>query len=346
MYRFGVSAGALAVVLCLSGCGSLSTAGAPRAAPVPVLPTRALPSTGGETPSDGRLFDGGPASPGAACEGDPWQMPGDPGSPAATPSAGATLVRARQLLPDDFIPVLLITCGIEERVRSDGEWTYRVELRATQQLHIVVAALRAPLAPKMAGSYGCTADFRPDPWFVLQDAAGRQVLPDVPHDKSCDKPIDLGLLGLDYTRTNLTPLQQQRTVAQIQTECVSGWKNMPRILAKDSTLTPMDVPLTLTRPTHVCVYGATPSDPDVGTFTGGATLGSSEAKALGSALQAAHSGPANCQSTDDFAVVFADNDSVYVELSGCHRVFGGNGNQVSGPAPDVAAAINALKLQR
>jgi hypothetical protein len=45
-------------------------------------------------------------------------------------------------------------------------------------------------------------------------------------------------------------------------------------------------------------------------------------------------------------VVFADNDPVYVELSGCHRVFGGSGNQVSAPAPDVAAAITALKLQR
>jgi hypothetical protein len=181
---------------------------------------------------------------------------------------------------------------------------------------------------------------------VLQDAAGRQVLPDVPHDNACGKPIDIGLLGLDYTRTKLMPLRQQRTMAQMQTQCVSGWKNIPRIMAQDSTLTPMDVPLTLTRPTHVCLYGATPSDPDVGTFTGGATLSNSEAAILGGALQRTRAGPAKCESTDDFAVVFADNDSVYVELSGCHRVFAGSGNQLSGPAPDVAAAINALKLQR
>jgi hypothetical protein len=243
MNRFGVSAGALAVALCLSGCGSLSMAASPRAAPAPVLPSRALPSTGGESPADGRLLEGGPARPGAACEGDPWRYGGDSGD--STPSPGATPVRAREPLPANFIPVLLVTCGIEERVRSDGEWTYRVELHATQRLDAVVAALRAPLPPKPTGELMCTGDLRSDPWFVLQDAAGRQVLPDVPHDNACGKPIDVGLLGLDYTRTTLTPLRQQRTAAQIRTKCVSAWKNMPRIMAKDSTLTPVDVPTSL-----------------------------------------------------------------------------------------------------
>jgi hypothetical protein len=333
------NAAAVAALALLAGCGPSSTG--PGAAPRPVLPSRALPSTGGEVPADGRL-DGNPASPGAACEGDPWRY-GDAGN--STPSPGATPIRTREPLPPDFTPVLLVTCGVEERLRSDGEWTYRVELRATQQLDAVVAALRAPLAPKLTGNYGCTADLPAEPWFVLQDAAGHQVIPPIPHDKSCGKPIDVGVLGLDYTRSNLKPLLQQRTTAQINTQCTSSWKNIPRIIAKDGTLKPLDS-VAAQRPASVCVFGATPADPDVGTFVGGATLSDSEATTLAAALAGIHTGAATCEPTDDFALVFAKGDPIYVELSGCHRVFGGNGDQASAPAPEVAAAIQALHLQK
>ena len=344
---------ALSAVAFVSGCGSLSAPGpgaspsgasqtgaAPITFPTPPLPaTRALPSTGGESPADGKL-DRNPAGPGGACDGDPWRYGDD-----ATPSPGATPVRAREPLPADFVPVLLITCGLEERIRADGEWTYRVELRATEQLDAVVAALRALLAPKRDGNYGCTMELPAEPWFVLQDAGGRQVIPPIPHDNSCHKPINVGLLGLDYTRTKLTPFRQQSTAAQIDTHCVAAWKNIPRIVAKDGTLKPLG-PLPALRPVNVCVFGATLDDPDAGTFVGGATLTDSEATRLGSALAAIDgAGSAACASTDDFALVFAAGDPLYVELSGCHRVFGGNGDQASVPAPQVAAVIKELKLQ-
>jgi hypothetical protein len=321
-----------------------AVAGSPSAVSGPGSPPPPTPAP--ESQADGRLLNGtSAAQPGAACEGDPWQQ----GNTSGTTTGSARPVRGREVVPAGFVPVLLVTCGVEERVRADGEWTYRVELRATEHLDAVVAALRAPLAPKPTGDIVCTMELPVDPWLVLQDAAGRQVLPVIPHEKACNKPIDVGLLRLTYTRTALTPLQQQRTAAQMSTNCNSAWKNEPSLFAAGPGVTPLDAAPTGLVPTTVCVYGPTKDDRYAGTLVGGASLTASEAKVLGDMLARVSVGRVACDAkpADAFATVTSANgDWLYVELNGCGRVVTSGGTRYSDPARDVVALIEGLTLQR
>jgi hypothetical protein len=254
----------------------------------------------------------------------------------------------REPLPAGFSPVLLITCAVEERTSpASGEWTYRVEKRATTGLDAVVAALRSTPPPPPTGSYGCDAALRLDPWFLLIDTSGRVVLPVVPHDRACDDPIDVGLERLHYTTASATKVRQQSTPAELVTGCTDQWKNEPRISADMSQTRPARTRQTVSgRPTSVCTYASGRSE--VGRFTGGARLTDREATRIGALLTG---GPADSASTctpaDDFALINTTTGNyVYLELSGCHRLIVDGGATVTGPVPNLVTAVRALRLRR
>jgi len=280
----------------------------------------------------------------------PAVVPRDPcadWSPSVT-GRGRAPRGKRELLPAGFTPVLLITCDLEERTTSDtGEWTYRTEKRATQGLEHVVAVLRSTPPPPRSGSFGCTAELRLDPWFLLIDSAGRVVLPVVPHDRACDKPIDVGLDRLHYTTASATKIRQQSTPAELATGCTDRWKNEPRIAAGMSDSRPARTRQVVSdRPTSVCTYASGHSE--VGRFTGGARLTEREATLIGHLLSG---GPADagssCKPADDFTLInTAAGNWVYVELSGCHRLVVAEGSTYTAPVPDLVKAIQDLELRR
>lgn len=256
----------------------------------------------------------------------------------------------REKLPAGFEPVLLITCEWQERTTAhDGEWTFRVEKRATSGLDAVVAALRSTPPPPPTGSYGCDAVLRLDPWFLLVDRAGRVVLPVVPHDRACDQPIDVGLSKLHFTEATAKRVQQQSTAAELASSCADRWKNEPRISADmhDSHPATSRVVVSST-PVSVCTYRSTSGDPEVGAFMGGSRLSSRDAARIGRLMRADPPGVGvMCPPVTDYAVVHtADNAWTYVDLSGCEVMFIDGGSTWTSPVPDLVRAIKDLHLQK
>jgi hypothetical protein len=257
----------------------------------------------------------------------------------------------RKPLPAGFEPVLLITCDEQDRrTPHDGEWTFVVEKHATSGLDPVVAALRSTPPPPPTGEYGCTSDQRLDPWFLLVDRAGHVVLPVVPHDRACDKPIDLGLDKLHYTDVWSKRVQQQATAAEVSTQCPDQYKNLPRMMADDHNSHPASSSVTVEgTPVSVCTYRSSGSDPEIGDFAGGVRLADSDAARIGRLLHAAApNAGAECYPSGDFAVIHlsGSGDWPYVELSGCERLYVDGGETWTAPVPDLVKALKALHLRR
>ena len=281
-----------------------------------------------------------PAVDPSPCAGPPFIDPAarDGGTPAPSPFH-------RETLPVGFRPVLLITCTNEERTTpTDGQWTYVVELDATEGLDDVVTALRATPPPPPTGNIMCAMNLVSDPFLLLVDASGRVVLPDVPHEQACHKPMDIGLGKLHFTKVHAFKVRQQRTPAQLATSCFGQWKNEPRISVDMSnsqdSATPVGLPA---RPSVVCVYGPG-KDPEVGEFSGGRKLTDAESSRLQSLGRAPAGASASCKPADRFALIMMDQQWAYVELSGCERLVVKEGSLYGGPVPALAAAIRALDL--
>ena len=256
----------------------------------------------------------------------------------------------REKLPAGFEPVLLITCDEREKVTShDGEWTVVVEKHATSGLTAVVAALRSTPTPAPKGPIACAADLELDPWFLLVDRAGRVVLPVVPHERACDKPIDLGLTKLHYTVVSTKRLMQQATAAELATGCTNQWKNEPRMMADDHNSHPATSPVAITaKPTYVCTYRSSAKDPEVGDFTGGRQLSDAEAARIGRLMHADPPGVGvMCTPVTDYAVVHTNDGAwTYVDMSGCEVMYADEGQTWTAPVPDLVKAIKALRLER
>ena len=279
----------------------------------------------------------------------PAAVPRDPCADWYRPTAarGRAPRWKREALPEGFAPVLLITCDLQERTTPErGEWTYRIEKRATEGLDAVITALRSTPPPPPSGSYACAGVARADPWFLLIDAAGRVVLPVVPHERACDQPIDVGLERLHYTTASATKIRQQSTSAELASGCTDRWKNEPRIAANMSSSRPARTRQVVSdRPISVCIYASGRSE--VGRFTGGRRLSGNEATRIGHLLAA---GPgdarSSCTPADDFALINTTAGNwVYVELSGCHRLVVGEGTTFTAPVPDLVKAIRDLKFR-
>ena len=333
---------ATTAALLLAGCGTgMNVAGGPTlaspsvsAAPSPLISRSVAPSAGLPT---GWNLEGNAAVPGAACEGEAlYTYPGETRDPRA---------RQREQLPAGFKPVKLVACGIEERrSRAEGQWTYRVTMEAVRGLDAVVAALRAEQPPVPAGDRACTADLRPDPWLLLVDAAGREVLPVIPHENMCDKPIDVGLEALHYTVVEATQLRQSFTPAQLGTDCPPQWKNEPRMMRAEMRDTPQALATGL-QPVRVCVYGPG-AEADVGDFVSGLALGEKQSARIAAAMLGGEpAASAGCEPAEDFAVVHlaAPEGWVYVEMSGCERLATGYSHVAR--VPKLVKVINDLPLQ-
>jgi hypothetical protein len=326
----------------------LAARGTPAALAAAVALLAALTAACGATTAV-RHVDQVPASAGAQARQVP--LPHDPC--AFWPGVGAPAKKPRwhrEPLPAGFDPVMLITCDEQERTTAaNGEWTYRIEKQATQGLDKVVAALRSTPPPPPTGEISCAAVFRGDPWLLLVDRSGRVVLPVVPQDRACDQPIDIGLEGLHYSIVLAKRVMQQATAAELATDCTDRWKNEPRMFAGESKAATSRVTVR-SRPVGVCTYSSRSSkDPEVGSFRGGLRLAGADARRIGALLtgDAPNVGVGPCAPADDYAVVHtADSSWVYVELSGCKRLFVDEAQTWTAPVPDLVRAIKALHLQR
>lgn len=256
----------------------------------------------------------------------------------------------REKVPAGFDPVLLISCEEQERTTPhDGEWTVLAEEHATSGLAAIVAALRSTPPPPPPGEIACASDLPIDPWFLLVDRSGRVVLPVIPHDRACDKPIYLPLDKLHFTTVSTKRLRQQATAAELATGCTDSWKNEPRMMANDGYSRPATSSVTVaSTPIDVCTYRSSSTDPEVGDFAGGVQLSAADATRIGRLMHAdAPSAGAVCAPAGDYAVVHTNDGSwTYVSLSGCEAMYVDEGQTWTAPVPDLVRAIKALHLQR
>jgi hypothetical protein len=345
---------ALLAAVALTACGN--TPYAARTAALSTTSPSALPVSPSGSPS-GVASDVSTASPSLAAS-TPAAVPVPDPSPcealAASEAArakGATPPavpeRKREMVPIDFRPVLFVTCTTELRpTPTDGEWAYIVEKQATDGLDAVVEALRATPPPAPSGDRVCTTEFRGDPWFLLIDASGREILPVVPHDNSCNKAIDVGITHLQLTSTRAFPVRQQRTQAELTTSCERAWKNEPKISVSMHGVRDSATALALPgQPTSVCVYGPG-TDPEVGEFAGGRKLNAAEADLLRQLAKAPAGQSGSCQPSERFALILMGDAYEYVELSGCHRLVASGGSLYGGPVPALVDAIGQLDLAK
>jgi hypothetical protein len=352
MHRIAALAGSLALLL--TGCGPMTTTGEARVSETSAAATTSDPATSvvGTSQPAASTTPAGTTSSGAVpsldpspCDGPPFIDPG-----ARNGGRPAPPRFSRQKLPAGFRPVLLVTCTQEERTTpADGQWTYVVEQDATDGLDAVVAALRATPSPPPTGGVMCVLSLVSDPYFLLVDASGTVVLPEVPHERACNRPMDVGLSTLHFTEKHAFKVYQQATPAELATSCSHKWKNEPKMFAHDGGTKPLDSPLVGFLPTTVCVYGPSAEDPDVGSFSGGTALGAAHGRSLADSLARVSVGRSTCDAkpSDTFAVVTTGKaDWLYVELDGCRRVLTNDGTRYSDPAPALVELIKGLTLQR
>jgi hypothetical protein len=210
----------------------------------------------------------------------------------------------------------------------------------------VVAALRATPPPRPTGEIVCTLGLLSDPFFLLVDASGAVVLPEVPHERACNRPMDVGLSALHFTETHAFKSFQQATPAELATSCSGRWKNEPRIAFDMSNARDSATALSLPKiPSVVCVYRPG-DDPEVGEFAGGRKLTDAEATRLQHLAQAPAGRSGSCTPADHFALILMGPAWDYVELSGCHRLVLNGGSLYGGPVPSLVSAIEQLDLAK
>lgn len=241
--------------------------------------------------------------------------------PVCPGNAGAPLGMddERGGIPDDFVTAWVMRCRDEDRdVPGDGSWTVRIAERADTPAAELVELLREPSDPLPDGEM-CPAVAYVKPYFLLVDAGGRALVPDVP-TSSCGQPrpgVKDFLDTLDYRVVAETRVARTQSQESVDTGCADAWKDG---IAIGSPSPGPAAPSGLTGEIRVCVYGAIDGE---GTLVGHLEAGHTAPATLADALDAA--GPAApCDKPHtSFAVLTTAGGNgpwAEVELDGCLRV--------------------------
>jgi len=240
-------------------------------------------------------------------------------------------------IPADFVASAVLRCRSENRdVPGEGTWTVRVTERADGPVPKLLDMLRKPSEPLPANTM-CPAIAYSKPYFMLVDAEGKALLPDVP-TAACGKPHDEVTRFLDklaYQTVAETRTGQATSEQSNETGCSDTWKDTILLespkAAQGGAMWPDPVDKL-----RVCSYAVSG---DIGRLSNGFSLTGPEVSALRSALDTA--GPAGeCDTPHTrFAVVFPPRGGVAtVELDGCFR-FQSSDNTLGQLNKDVVAVL-------
>ena len=260
---------------------------------------------------------------------------------------------ARGTLPDDFVPTEVIECVVASKsFAGEGVWSVLQERRARTGIEALVAAMRLPSQPTPA-QQACDAMLVVVPWFGFFDARGHWLRVDVPRD-SCGKPLGAVRTALDaltFTTIRETRLHQDLTPEQARLEseatalgCTTQFKDMIAIVDADPGA-PRTVPGSVlggARPTALCRFSAAADAQGMPmlTFVSGERPSAGQGAALAAALEAGGPvRPCTARHTSVVGLFTAGNDWVLVEVDGCHRVYGGSAHWRQA-APALLAALS------
>ncbi|GIF23972.1 hypothetical protein BJ973_004586 [Actinoplanes tereljensis] len=254
-------------------------------------------------------------------------------------------VETRWLAPlsDDFTPVAIVLCT----TAADGQDMVSAELRA-DDVAAVAAALRLPDGPYAKVS--CPAGEAVVPWFALLDAQGQWVHPGVPTG-DCGKPVAQfsdAFAALHLKTVATRKISKATAAAAAAAHCELTWADMIAVAARSTPPTSIityGLPSGL--PVRLCVYDV-PADEQGSTRPGGVF-------ATGTVLTVEEWGPIASLLPEDapakpcarpagrFALVqLGENEDIYVELNGCHRLL----SQASGNILSQASSALITELEK
>jgi hypothetical protein len=221
----------------------------------------------------------------------------------------------RGAVPADLVTVAVMRCRTGfSKIEGRGEWTTVITEKADTSADDLVAQVRKPSEPHT--DKPCTADYIAPPYFLLINAEGKAVLPQVPQDE-CGKPkieVRDALNALPYKTISETPMAQGQSQLAIDTGCSGSWKDLLAIDGISYKPGPATKVLRGPGQVRVCVYQ---SDGEVGELVAGHTVPAEQLTTLDSAGPAA---PCETKHTR-FATLTGDSGGdAMVELDGCHRL--------------------------
>jgi hypothetical protein len=255
------------------------------------------------------------------------------------PAANPTETRWLAPLDVSFAPVAIVLCTTEPPT-AGGQDIVATERRAGD-IAAVASALRLPDEPYSAVS--CPTGEAVVPWFALLDAQGRWVHPGVPIG-DCGEPVAqfseaFAALHLETVATR--KIGKATAVAAAAARCELTWADMIAVAARSAPPTSIiTYGLPSASPVRLCVYGVPAGEQGSprpgGVFVTGTGLTEEQWGPIASLLPEDAPAKACTKPAGRFALVrLGDNEDIYVELDGCHRLLsraGGNIlSQASGP---------------
>jgi len=256
------------------------------------------------------------------------------------PAANPTETRWLAPLSADFTPVAIVLCTTKPPTAPGGRDMVATEQRAGD-VAAVAAALRLPDGPY--SKVPCPADEAVVPWFALLDAQGRWVHPGVPIG-ACGKPVarfSEAFAALHLTTVATRQIAKATAAAAAAAGCELTWADMIAVVAQSAPPTSVityGLPSGL--PVRLCVYGVPPGEQGStrpgGVFVTGAGLALEQWASISSLLpEDAPAKPCTIPAGRFALVRLGENEDIYVELDGCHRLLSrASGNilsQASGP---------------
>ena len=256
------------------------------------------------------------------------------------PAANPTETRWLAPLSADFTPVAIVLCTTEPPTAPGGRDLVATERRAGD-VAAVAAALRLPDGPYSKVS--CPADDAVVPWFALLDAQDQWVHPGVPTG-DCGKPVapfSEAFAALRLKTVATRKIGKATAAAAAAAGCELTWADMIEVAARSAPPTAsITYGLPSGLPVRLCVYGVPPGERGSarpgGVFVTSTGLTLEQWASISSLLpENAPAKPCTIPAGRFALVRLGENEDIYVELDGCHRLLsraGGNIlSQASGP---------------
>lgn len=271
-------------------------------------------------PADATVYDSWPG-----CNSFRSQLGPDGGVlPDPTPALGDA-----GAVPTGFTPVAAADCSIDSRSQPDGS----VALALVEQRAGKIDALVAALAqPSLTGHVqACPAVGWTQPWLVLLDARGRWVRPTIPTDE-CDLPrktYDDAVRATRFTDRATRVLRTIQSSAAVKTGCDQQTTDMIDFaIAHDETHGLWKTTAWPPGRIRVCRYsvaaGEVGNEKPQADFVSGEVVAGGRRDALLHELAGSRPGTTCTTAVSRFATLTTaarNNAPVYVELTGCLRVY-------------------------